>query len=123
MRWPVAGVLARASGGPGKKLIAAVEALYWKAPTAEQLAGTGLKAKHYKRPTAVVWPEAWPAMELFRNHLSSQWRCGPGGPLGLDHSVVFYHLDRAGLYGEARDDFMAYLDAIEAAALAKITEK
>ncbi len=36
------------------------EALFWKAPTAEQLAGTGVKLKHYKRPAAEVWLGAWP---------------------------------------------------------------
>lgn len=87
------------------------------------MAGTGLKPKHYKKPQVDVWPEAWPALDLFRSRLSTQWRCGGGGPVGLDYLVAFDHLDRIGLEGEDRDDFMGLIGVIEAAALGKMHEK
>lgn len=42
---------------------------------------------------AWVWPCNVPAVNLFVE-LSTQWRVGPGGPYGLDYSVLYQALDR-----------------------------
>lgn len=34
-----------------------------------------------------VWPECWQAVRLF-DAIRTQWRCGPGGAVGLDYSVI-----------------------------------
>ncbi|MBP0943086.1 DUF1799 domain-containing protein [Pseudomonas alliivorans] len=34
-----------------------------------------------------VWPDVWPAFQLFEA-LSTQWRVGMGGPVGLDYTAV-----------------------------------
>ena len=108
--------MAGANGEPGKKLVAAVEALYFRVPTAAELEGTGLKPKHYVAPVVTVWPENQAAVDLFQC-ISNQWRCGPGGAIGLDYGVVFNELAHAGITGTDRDDLMDALVVIEQAAL------
>jgi len=34
-----------------------------------------------------VLPDAWPAVTVF-NAMSTQWRVGMGGPVGLDYGVI-----------------------------------
>lgn len=113
--------MARAHGGAGKKLIEAVEALYFRVPTAAELQGTGLKPKHYVAPEVVLWPENNTAIDLFQR-ISNQWRCGAGGPIGLDYRVVYDELAHLGIAGDARDEVMAALSVIEVAAMKHINE-
>lgn len=91
-------------------------ALYWQRPTAEQLAGTGLKPKHYVEPEVVVWPENWRAIEVFRR-FSTQWRVGPAGPIGLDYGVIQYEATRMHLTDAEYDDLMEKIRVIEDAAM------
>jgi len=90
--------------------------MYWRAPTEAELAGSGLKAKHFQQPKVDLWPECALPIEIF-SRVSSQWRVAMGGPIGLDYSVVYYELDREGLEGERRDEVMAGIRVIEGAAL------
>ncbi len=94
-------------------------ALYWRRPTAEQLAGTGLKPKHYKEPEVEVWPENWGVLQLFIRY-STQWRMGGGGPVGLDYAVIQHDLGRMGLSDDDYLDMMDRLRVIEQAALEHI---
>ena len=55
--------------------------------------------------------------------LSTQWRVGANGPVGLDYNVVFHELERKGLVGDDYDDMMASIRVIEGTALAAIHEK
>jgi hypothetical protein len=55
-----------------------------------------------------VWPENWPALELFLA-VSTQWRVGSGGPIGLDYNAVdavmgwlSIEADRAALFRDLR---------------------
>ncbi|MDG2524649.1 DUF1799 domain-containing protein [Stenotrophomonas sp. HITSZ_GD] len=113
--------MARAHGGAGKKLIEAVGALYFRVPTAAELEGTGFKPKHYVAPVVDLWPENHRAVDLFRR-ISNQWRCGAGGPIGLDYGVVFNEMAHAGITGQERDEVMGALAVIEAAALRALAE-
>lgn len=38
-------------------------------------------------PDTPVWPENWRAVRLFAE-LQTQWRMGPGGPVGLDYAAL-----------------------------------
>lgn len=40
-----------------------------------------------------IWPENWPAFELFES-LRTQWRAGFGGPTGLCYEAVYPLIDR-----------------------------
>lgn len=96
-----------------------MEALYWRRPTAEELAGTGLKPEHYVEPEVEVWEENWPAIQLFMRY-RTQWRMGMGGPVGLDYAVILHDLGRRGLSQSEHDDLMGKLQVIEDAALSQI---
>lgn len=95
--------------------------MYWRRPTAEELAGTGLKPKHYQEPQVDVWPENWPAISLFRS-FSTQWRIGGGGPIGLDLGFFSHELQRKGVTGDEFDETLAALAVIEQAALEQINQ-
>lgn len=47
-----------------------------------ELADLESKAKHCE-----VWPEAWPAVDLFLK-VQTQWRGGASGIIGLDYQAV-----------------------------------
>lgn len=91
----------------------------WRRPTAAALRGTGLKPSHYKEPIVEVWPESWPAVELYVRY-QTQWLQGPGGPSGLNYAILFADLDRSGIEGEGREDIMDGIRTIEAEVLAEI---
>lgn len=59
--------------------------------------------------TAEVWPECWPTFEVFAR-VQTQWRVGPGGPIGLDYAAVYPLLDR--LHPDAPDEWARTLDDI-----------
>lgn len=66
--------------------------------------------------TFEVWPENWPAVDLFLL-CQTQWRMGPGGIAGLDYGAV---LSVARLWGMKRlRETMADVQVIEAAILAE----
>lgn len=108
-----------ARGGERKKLIAAVEALYWKAPTAASLAGTAYRVSDFPEPVVEVWDEHWEALMLFRQ-FSSQWRFGMNGPAALDLNVFQHALDKRGVSGDDYAQIMDDLSVIEGAALTQI---
>lgn len=117
----MAGVHPGAGGAAGKKLTEGVQALYWKPPKAEDLEAYGLTVDDYPPPSVEIWPENWPPIQLF-NRISTQWRVGAAGPVGLDYNVVFHELDRAGIAGDDYDDMMAAIRVIESTALEAIHE-
>ncbi|MDF4005322.1 DUF1799 domain-containing protein [Luteibacter sp. PPL552] len=76
----------------------------------------------HPRPNAELWPENWPAIQLF-TRLSTQWRVGMNGPTGLDYNVVFHELDRTGVVGDDYDEMMAAIRVIESTALEEIHQQ
>ncbi|MBS4090668.1 DUF1799 domain-containing protein [Pseudomonas rustica] len=61
--------------------------MYESAPSAEQLAVLGLTAADLSDEDVDVWPCSWPAFLLF-NRMSTQWRVGTGGAIGLDYNCL-----------------------------------
>ncbi|WP_244439056.1 DUF1799 domain-containing protein [Stenotrophomonas indicatrix] len=55
-------------------------------------------------------------IEIF-SRVSTQWRVGAGGPIGLDYNVVYQELQREVLIPEKYDEVMAGIRIIERAAL------
>ena len=64
-----------------------------------------------------VWEEAWPVVQLFSRRLSTQWRCGPGGLIGLDYTIAYAELDRVALSEDERQTFLDLLGIVERAAM------
>ncbi len=52
-----------------------------------EAAAWGLALELPPEAPTLVWPENWPAFRLFCD-VQSQWRTGPGGPIGLDYNVL-----------------------------------
>jgi hypothetical protein len=68
-----------------------------------------------------VWPENWSVVSLFAR-ISTQWRVGFSGPVGLDYGVLFRLMDEEAL---SRKDWRQTLDDIqvmEVEALNKMSE-
>ena len=67
-----------------------------------------------------VWPENWPAVELFML-CQTQWRTGPAGLLGLDYGAV---LAMANLWSvEHVREVMSGVQIIEATILAQLSKR
>jgi hypothetical protein len=67
-----------------------------------------------------VWPENWPALELFMR-CQTQWRTGPKGLLGLDYGAV---LAMANLWSmEHVRDTMTDVQIIEATILEQLSKE
>lgn len=96
-----------------------MQALYWKAPSAAELAEWKLKAKHYPEPVVTVWADNWDAIQMFIS-FSSQWRSGPAGVIGLDYSVIHFEANRLQMAGEEFDNLMWQIGVIESEALRQL---
>ncbi|WKN20807.1 DUF1799 domain-containing protein [Azotobacter vinelandii] len=68
-----------------------------------------------------VWPCCWDAVRLFEA-MSTQWRVGMGGAIGLDYGVVRDVARMIGLKPKALSGAFADLRIMEAEALAVMAE-
>ncbi|MCD5326766.1 DUF1799 domain-containing protein [Chromobacterium piscinae] len=91
--------------------------MYERQPDAAQLEAFGLTAADLGQQQDVdVWPDNWQAVQLL-NRMSTQWRVGFGGAVGLDYNVLYRMMDRLGLNPEGFDQMEADLQVMEAAVL------
>lgn len=68
----------------------------------------------------LVWPEAWPAVELFLK-VQTQWRGGASGIIGLDYTAVRWVMQ---LYGvEDERELLEDLQVIEARVIEKVNDR
>lgn len=92
-------MLPRGGGrGPRKKLTAAAAAIYESTPSVEQMRAMGFEPEDFEGDEVEVWPENWPAVQLF-GRLGTQWQVSVSGPSGLQYPVLFDLLDRSGYTG------------------------
>lgn len=82
----------------------------------------GFEPEDYETDPIEVWPENWPVWSLFSS-VSTQWRTGASGPIGLDYQPAFTLMDRLGLKGDDWWDTFHDLQHIEAQALARMKEQ
>lgn len=86
------------------------------------MAAAGFEPEDFEGECFEVWPENWPAFDVFAQ-LDTQWRTGMNGPTGLDYAALYPLLDRIGL---ADPDWRQMFDdvrTLESAALAEIRKK
>ena len=69
-----------------------------------------------------MWPENEPALNLFSS-ISTQWRIGMAGPIGLDYNVAFACMDRLRLSASAFEQLFDDLRVMEAEALSIFNKK
>lgn len=67
-----------------------------------------------------VWPENWPAVELF-HQLRTQWNVAMAGPTGLRYEAVYPLLDR--LFADDWQQVFDDLQVLERAALDAMHDK
>ncbi|NUW66960.1 DUF1799 domain-containing protein [Vibrio coralliilyticus] len=68
-----------------------------------------------------VWPENWPALVLF-DRLSTQWRVGVSGLVGLDYPALYPLLDRVATDPAHWERLLEGVRAIEIGALDALAE-
>jgi hypothetical protein len=61
--------------------------MYEAGPSDSDLAAFGLTSADVPDEEFEVFPDVWPAFATF-NALSTQWRVGMGGAVGLDYGVI-----------------------------------
>ncbi len=77
----------------------------------------GFEPEDYETDPVEIWPENWPAWDLFCT-VSTQWRTGGmGSYIGLDYGPLFIVMDRRGLKGDEWQDALNDIRVIEAEAL------
>ena len=96
-----------------------MEFLYDKPPSAAELAEFGVKPSDFPPRRFEVWPENWPAIQLYAQN-RTQWIQGPGGPTGLNYPWFQSCLDRKGVAADEAEVVMDGLKVIEEAVLDKV---
>lgn len=76
----------------------------------------GYEPEDFENDVIEVWPENWPAVVLF-SKMNTQWNTGFGGATGLNHLVLFAHLDRMKLNEEEANLMFDDIRHMEIAAL------
>lgn len=114
----MAGLRQRCARRPPGKLRQAAAALYGRG------AGGGASANPFiaavqqrsaKGPVS-VWPENWPAFELFLR-VQTQWRVGLAGYTGLDYVALYPLIDRAATTPQHWDQLLDDLRVMESEVL------
>lgn len=80
------------------------------------MAALGFKPEDYSAEVP-VWFDCWDSVQMF-SALSTQWRTGPGGPVGLDYNVLFTLAERRQIVGDAFDQLLSDIQVLERAAMA-----
>ena len=93
--------------------------MYAKPPDAAELKAFGLTEADLETPPVVVFADNERAVKLFIR-LGTQWRIGINGATGLDHNVLFKHIERMNLSDDEFDDLIEAVRALESAALEEI---
>jgi hypothetical protein len=73
-------------------------------------------------PVTEVWPDNWLSVHVF-DALSTQWRVGMSGAIGLDYNAIPPVLRMSEVPRKQWADLFADLRVMESAALQKMREK
>lgn len=86
------------------------------------MAAIGLRPEDYVPECIELWPETEKSVSLFSS-VSTQWRMGFSGPIGLDYNVVLNLMDRMKLSQRDFDDQFYDLRIAESEALSIINKR
>jgi hypothetical protein len=89
--------------------------------SADDAAAFGLELPAAERDEdCLVWPEAWPAVDMFLK-VQTQWRGGASGIIGLDYGAVRWVMQ---LYGSEDDrELLEDLQVIEARVIERVNDR
>jgi hypothetical protein len=76
----------------------------------------GLTAEEATGPPFEVWPDNWPAINIYCA-MRTQWNVGPAGPVGLNYASLGEVWRRLKVPPSDRDQAFQDLQVMEAAAL------
>lgn len=96
------------------------QALFSPGTPPDQLAIFGLSGSDLD-DTVEVFPDVWPAFRM-ASAMSTQWRMGMGGPVGLDYGVIHAVGKLLGMKPKQITAVFPDLQVIEAEALAVMAE-
>jgi hypothetical protein len=98
-------------------------ALFEPLPSQAHLEAHGLTREDYDDDATEVWPENFPALQIFRR-VMSQWRvAGMGGYVGLDYTALYPVMAHMGLTGDAWLQMLDDIGAIEDGAKERLNKK
>ena len=81
----------------------------------------GYEPEDYDDDDTEVWPENWPAFQIFAS-LQTQWRVGVSGRTGLDYPALYPLLDRQAKDAAEWDALFDDVQAMEIAALNQMSD-
>lgn len=70
----------------------------------------------FEEELCALWPESQAALALFSS-LSTQWRVGAAGAIGLDYKILFHELDRMNLSPKQHENLFEDVRVMEFEAL------
>jgi hypothetical protein len=82
----------------------------------------GYEPEDFEGDAVEVWPENWPAFQLFAR-LGTQWTVGFRGREGLRYEALFPLMDRMGLSADEWDQMFSDIRHLESCALEKMREE
>lgn len=97
--------------------------MYDSGPSDEELNAIGIRREDVLDTSDFdVWPENWLSYTVFCE-VATQWRMGPGGPVGLDLNVVFRVMDLFKVQGrKKRVDLLRSIRLMESSALKQMSK-
>ncbi|MFK3971184.1 DUF1799 domain-containing protein [Pseudomonas sp. NPDC087358] len=95
--------------------------MYEPGPSDEHLAAFGMTRADIPDETFEVLPDVWPAFLTF-NAMSTQWRVGMGGAVGLDYGAISAVTAFLGLSKKQTARLFPDLRVLEAEALLVMSE-
>ncbi len=82
----------------------------------------GFDPEDYEAGAFEVWPENWPAVQMFLR-LGTQWHVGMNGPTGLIYAALYPLLDRATTSPDEWNQLFDDVQHLERAALQQLAKK
>lgn len=82
----------------------------------------GLRPEDFGDDSFELWPENEESISLFSS-VSTQWRMGMGGPVGLDYTALFARMDRLKFDDQTHERLFQDIRVIESEALNIINTK
>ena len=90
--------------------------MYAATDDAAELAAFGFSPSDYPDEVVEMWPETSESISLFSS-VSTQWRMGPSGPVGLDYTALFARMARLNFDDQTHECLFQDIRVIEGEAL------
>ena len=96
--------------------------MYVKEADIEELLAAGLSPEDFEDESCELWQENERAVNLF-SRVSTQWRVGMAGPVGLDYGPMFSLMSRMRLTENEYDTLFDDMRVVERTAIECLVQK